>query len=103
MNAARHHRERDAAPVPTDIADKLIAFKRKQARYVRRRAYSPPPAFNPSHILFYFTAILDRRTVQNVLPPNPNLHRPAGNPLQGRHLRSSYLGLSQTLASSPAF
>ena len=29
------HKERDSAPQPTDIAERMIALKRKQARYVR--------------------------------------------------------------------
>jgi len=32
--SAKPHRERDAAPVPTDIAEKMTALKRKQAKYV---------------------------------------------------------------------
>ncbi len=107
MNATKHHRERDAAPVPTDIAEKMIALKRKQAKYVPRRAHTPPPQtlfLNPSHTFYYFTAIIERivQSVPLCPPRTPNLHRPAGNPLQGRHLRSSYLGPSQTPMSSLA-
>src|SRR5260221_2930613 len=39
------HRERESAPVPTDIAEKMIALKRKQAKYVRLSLHHPnqPP------------------------------------------------------------
>ncbi len=106
MNAKKYHRERDAATVPTDIAEKMIAPKCKQTMYVPRRAHFSPTLFlNPSHTLYYFTALIER-TMQNVplCPPRtPNLHRPAGNALQGRHLLSSYLGPSQTPTGSLVF
>jgi hypothetical protein len=49
MNAAMPHRERDAAPIPPDIAEKMIAPKHKQARYVLHQACFPPMAFLTHH------------------------------------------------------
>ncbi|KAH9028113.1 hypothetical protein EDB85DRAFT_2074672 [Lactarius pseudohatsudake] len=43
MNATKHHRERDAAPIPTDIADKITALKRKQANNNRKDRTERPP------------------------------------------------------------
>ena len=57
MHATKHHRERDAAPIPTDIADKVTAFKRKQAKYVPPRAH-PPPSLGP----FSLTILLHSNT-----------------------------------------
>jgi hypothetical protein len=35
--STKPHREKDGAPIPTDLAERMIAHKRKQAKYV----YSP--------------------------------------------------------------
>ena len=99
MHATKHHRDRDAKPVPTDIAEKMIALKRKQARYV---SPTPRPLLCPSH---YLPAILELRTGQNG-PPCPSrtlrLLPPGGNLLQGSPLRCPYLDMNQTPASSLA-
>ncbi|KAH9057140.1 hypothetical protein EDB83DRAFT_2390413 [Lactarius deliciosus] len=47
MNATKHHRERDAAPMPTDIADKITALKRKQANNNRKDRTERPPVPAP--------------------------------------------------------
>ncbi|KAH9171504.1 hypothetical protein EDB89DRAFT_1108247 [Lactarius sanguifluus] len=47
MNATKHHRERDAAPMPTDIADKITALKRKQANNNRKDRTERPPVLAP--------------------------------------------------------
>ncbi|KAI9455599.1 hypothetical protein BJY52DRAFT_638264 [Lactarius psammicola] len=47
MNATKHHRERDAAPITTDIAEKLTALKRKQANNNRKDRPERPPVPAP--------------------------------------------------------
>ena len=98
--ATKPHREKDAAPVPTDIAEKMIALKRKQAaKYV-----SCPPKLIPLPFLFFslltllvfaFSAMSESKTVQNVRLSlhkalrHRQYHRPAGrsSPPDSHHLR----------------
>ncbi|KAH9053859.1 hypothetical protein EDB87DRAFT_1676684 [Lactarius vividus] len=47
MNATKHHRERDAAPIPTDLAEKMTALKRKQANNIRKDRTERPPVPTP--------------------------------------------------------
>jgi len=47
MSTKPLHRERESAPVPTDIAEKMIALKRKQAKYVSPIPASPNPPTPP--------------------------------------------------------
>jgi len=51
MSTKPPHRERDAAPKPTDLAEKMVAFKRKQAGCVSH-PLSPPSSFPFSYSQF---------------------------------------------------
>jgi protein SMG6 len=73
--ATKPHREKDAAPKPTDFNEKMIALKRKQAA---KCVSSPPthpqlPPFSifPSHIVFRFfsNARVKDRTERPLVPP----------------------------------
>ena len=70
MHATKHHR--DAAPIPTDIADKVTAFKRKQAKYVPPRAHLPPALgpFSLTILLLSNTRTRDRAERPPVSAPH---------------------------------
>jgi protein SMG6 len=73
MHATKYHRDRDAAPIPTDIADKITAMKRKAARYVP----SIPPTSFTADSLFTSTARTKDRTER---PPVSVPHPPTSPP-----------------------
>ena len=87
--------------MPTDIAEKMIALKRKQAKYVSLYPPTPPNSFPlllplvcfSSDIIVAFLAMSESRTVQNVRPLSLYKvlrHRLAdrSTPPDSHHLRS---------------
>ena len=80
MSAKPPHRERESAPVPTDIAEKMIALKRKQAKCVFAYPYNrptthPPSPSNALHSLCsqHHQSQGPRRTARSICPTEPSI------------------------------
>ena len=72
--STKPHREKEgAAPKPTDIAEKMIALKRKQAKYVSRPVPPSPPSQPLNMVTFVLShvRVKDRPVVSAQGPPSP--------------------------------
>lgn len=84
--ATKPHREKEPAPVPTDIAEKMIALKRKQAKYVFNPLQPPPPPPVSIFLLIFFVRIFSHvrvkdRTERPLVPvPAPSPPSPPRRP-----------------------
>src|SRR5260370_31069588 len=91
--ATKPHREKDAAPITTDIHEKMIAFKRKQAKYVESTSVPSSLFVFPSHILVRFSSHVrvKDRTERPVVPPQgppspPRRQQPSGQSPPAVHI-----------------